>query len=206
MYALIRAVEYIVDAEIPGDIVECGVWKGGSMLVIARALLDVGDTSRRLHLFDTFQGMPQPSEADRTHQGEPARDILARESRETSLVWALATLDGVKHLMEASGYPGEIVFVPGKVEDTIPARAPDQIALLRLDTDWYESTRHELVHLYPRLSQGGVLIVDDYGHWQGARLATDQYISEHKCRILLNRIDYTGRIAVKLEGSSNDGH
>ena len=74
--------------------------------------------------------------------------------------------------------------------------APEQISLLRLDTDWYESTKHELVHLSPKLSVG-VLIVDDYGHWEGARRAVDEYIDELQLRILLCRIDYTGRVAVK---------
>jgi hypothetical protein len=87
--------------------------------------------------------------------------------------------------------------VRGKVEDTLPAQAPEQIALLRLDTDWYESTRHELEHLYPRLVSGGVLIIDDYGYWQGARQATDEYFAGRGIHLLLNRIDITGRIAIK---------
>jgi hypothetical protein len=70
---------------------------------------------------------------------------------------------------------------------------------LRLDTDWYESTKHELVHQYPKLSVGGVLIIDDYGHWQGARQAVDEYFNDNRLPILLNRIDYTGRIAIKTE-------
>jgi hypothetical protein len=84
------------------------------------------------------------------------------------------------------------------VEDTIPAAAPERIALLRLDTDWYDSTRHELECLYPRLMRGGVLILDDYGHWQGARQAADEYLARHGGKLLLNRIDYTGRVAVKV--------
>ena len=83
------------------------------------------------------------------------------------------------------------------MEDTLPEQAPSRIALLRLDTDWYESTRHELIHLYPRLSQGGVLIVDDYGHWDGCRLAVDEYFATEADPVLLTRIDYTGRICVK---------
>ncbi len=82
------------------------------------------------------------------------------------------------------------------MEDTVPERAPEQIALLRLDTDWYESTRHELHHLFPRLVSGGVLIVDDYGHWKGARQAVDEYLDSTGIRLLLCRIDFTGRIAV----------
>jgi hypothetical protein len=99
-----------------------------------------------------------------------------------------------------TGYDREqVVFVRGRVEDTVPARAPQRISLLRLDTDWYGSTYHELVHLYPRLSRGGVLIIDDYGHWQGARRAVDRFLAEHRPRLLLHRIDYTGRIGVKLD-------
>jgi len=83
-------------------------------------------------------------------------------------------------------------------EQTIPAHSPPApIALLRLDTDWYESTKHEMVHLFPLLREGGVLIVDDYGHWQGARKAIDEYLAEHARREYLRRIDYTGRLLVK---------
>ena len=88
-------------------------------------------------------------------------------------------------------------FVQGKVEDTIPEQAPQSIALLRLDTDWYESTRHELEHLFPRLSPGGILIIDDYGDWQGARKATDEFVAKHAPGFFLSRIDDTGRLAIK---------
>lgn len=90
-----------------------------------------------------------------------------------------------------------IKLVKRKVEETIPASSLEKISLLRLDTDWYESTRHELLHLYPLLCVGGVLIIDDYGHWKGARKAVDEYFRETGQRILLDRIDYTGRIGVK---------
>ena len=79
----------------------------------------------------------------------------------------------------------------------MPAEAPEEIALLRLDTDWYSSTKHELEHLYPRLAPGGVLILDDYGHWQGARRAVDEYFADNRITLLLNRVDGTARIAVK---------
>jgi len=123
---------------------------------------------------------------------------MSKSAKESGVVWAYGALEEVKRNLLSTGYPAErIFFVKGKVEETIPMSAPAQIALLRLDTDWYESTYHELVHLYPRLSSGGVLIIDDYGHWKGARRAVDAYISEQKLRLLLNRIDYTGRICVK---------
>ncbi len=104
----------------------------------------------------------------------------------------------VRETIDSAGYPSERVhFVRGQVEDTVPEQAPERIALLRLDTDWYESTRHELLHLYPRLASGGVLIVDDYGHWDGCRRAVDEYFSTEAEPVLLSRIDYTGRLAVK---------
>jgi O-methyltransferase len=88
-------------------------------------------------------------------------------------------------------------LVPGRVEETLAFDLPDQIALLRLDTDWYESTKVSLEQLYPRLVPGGVLIIDDYGHWQGCRKAVDDYFYKTDQKILLQRIDYTGRIGIK---------
>ncbi len=99
----------------------------------------------------------------------------------------------------STGYPaGNVALIKGKVEDTIPAAAPAKIALLRLDTDWFESTDHELKHLYPRLSRGGILIVDDYGYWQGARKAVDQYIAENQLQLLLTRVDDSARMCIRL--------
>jgi hypothetical protein len=201
LHALVTAVEHVTRAGIPGDFVECGVWKGGSMMAVARTLLKRGCSDRTLWLFDTFDGMPPPSDVDCDLHGRSASSLLAAEDRETSLFWAVAPLAAVRYNLESTGYPAErIRYVQGRVEDTLPARAPDLIALLRLDTDWYSSTRHELVHLFPRLSPGGVLIVDDYGHWQGCRRAVDEFIEEQRIAMLLCRIDYTGRIAVKPWG------
>jgi O-methyltransferase len=197
IYALARAVEYVAARSIPGAIVECGVWRGGSMMAAALTLLRLGVTDRELYLYDTFAGMPPPSEADTTRSGERAADLLAHED-EDSHIWAIASLADVREAVLSVGYPKErIHFVEGLVENTLPANAPDEIALLRLDTDWYASTKHELVHLYPRLTPGGVLILDDYGHWQGARGAVDEYLAENGAKLLLNRIDGTARIAVK---------
>jgi hypothetical protein len=198
LFALRTSVEYIVKHEIAGDIVECGVWKGGSMMAVARTLME-NQATRTLHLFDTFEGMPEPADVDKDIRGETAASRMEREDKATSWVWAYSPLDEVKRNLRDTGYDERrVVFVKGKVEDTIPAKAPDQISLLRLDTDWYESTYHELVHLYPRLTVGGVLIIDDYGDWEGARRAVDQYMEENHLKLLLNRIDYTGRICVKL--------
>jgi hypothetical protein len=167
------------------------------MMAAARTLLQLDARDRELYLFDTFEGMPGPEEHDVDRHGERAADILARSGKDDP-VWAVAFLAETEAALLSTGYPGELVhFVPGLVEETIPANAPERIALLRLDTDWYRSTRHELEHLYPRLSLGGVLIIDDYGHWRGAQRAVDEYLREHELAVLLNRIDYSGRMGVK---------
>jgi O-methyltransferase len=197
IYALVQAVEYVVARGIPGAIVECGVWRGGSMMAAALTLLRLGVTDRELYLYDTFAGMPPPSEADTTRSGERAADLLAQED-ENSHIWAIASLSDVRAAVLSVGYPEErIHFVEGLVEDMLPATAPEGIALLRLDTDWYRSTKHELEQLYPRLAPGGVLIIDDYGHWEGARRAVDEYFAERHITLLLNRVDSTARIGVK---------
>ena len=195
IFALIQATRYVILNGIPGAIVECGVWKGGSMAAIARTLLQLQDMSRDLYLFDTFQGMTEPTTNDVEYSGKHATQVLQEEVGSRC---ADAPIEEVQEVLHASGYPREkIHFVPGKVEETIPASAPDPISLLRLDTDWYESTRHELIHLFPRVSKAGVIIVDDYGLWRGSRKACDEYFSNYRIPILLNRIDYTGRIGLK---------
>ncbi|HEY4232514.1 MAG TPA: TylF/MycF/NovP-related O-methyltransferase [Lacipirellulaceae bacterium] len=196
--ALIQAVQYVIEQNIPGDIVECGVWKGGSMMAAALTLIRLNSTERTLHLFDTYEGMPPATAEDIDHKGVPAEKLMSEQDRDTSVIWAYAQLDEVKTNLKRTAYPADRVkFIQGRVEETIPAAAPPTISILRLDTDWYESTKHEFEHLFPRLSPGGVLIIDDYGHWEGARKATDEYVRNHNVRILLCRIDYCGRIAVK---------
>lgn len=195
IYALIQAVRYISANRIEGSIVECGVWKGGSMAAVARTLLQVHDTERDLYLFDTFEGMSEPTGNDIDYEGHNACDVMRKNP---GYKCADAPLESVRKVLYETGYPKDnIHFVQGKVEETIPGRAPQRIALLRLDTDWYESTKHELTHLFPRLADSGVIIIDDYGHWRGSRQACDEYFVSNKVPILLDRIDYTGRIAVK---------
>lgn len=199
LFALIEATRYVSRAGIQGDIVECGVWRGGSMMATALTLLECGDISRELHLFDTYEGMAAPTSRDVSVDGYAASTLLTEQGKfDAGSAWCYATIEEVRAAMAGTGYDTDRMhFVQGKVEYTIPNDAPPKIALLRLDTDWYESTRHELEHLYPRLSPGGVLIVDDYGHWTGCRQAVDEYFGSRNINVLLNRVDYTGRIAVK---------
>jgi O-methyltransferase len=195
----IRATAYISENHIPGDIVECGVWRGGSTMAIARTLVELEDVSRCLYLYDTFEGMTEPTPSDTDFRGREAAALLSTaqqlSQKTESVIWAYASIEDVRANVAKTKYPAEkTVFVKGPVEKTIPGTIPEEIALLRLDTDWYESTHHELIHLYPRLSQGGILIVDDYGHWQGSRKAVDEFFGG---RLFLNRIDYTGRLGIK---------
>ena len=195
--ALRQAVIHVCRHGIEGAIVECGVWRGGSMMAVARTLLEIG-ARRDLVLFDTFAGMTHPESVDRDLSGMPAAAALDHEDIATGATWAVSPLADVQANLRSTGYPVERMrFVVGDVADTVPREAPERIAILRLDTDWYASTRHELEHLYPRLAAGGVLIIDDYGHWEGARRAVDEFLERTAAPILLNRIDYTGRIGVK---------
>lgn len=193
LFALRDAALYIQREHIPGDFVECGVWRGGSTMMAALVLKA---QPRRLWLYDTFEGMVEPGEYDfdlvGVHAGEEWR------AHEQDGGWAVAALDDVKsHIAQTAYDPSLVTYVQGKVEDTIPNHLPEEVAILRLDTDWYESTRHELQHLWPLLAPGGVLIVDDYGHYQGARKAVDEFFAGLASQPLLHRVDYTGRVAIK---------
>ena len=189
--AVCSAVRYVEVNNIPGAFVECGVWKGGSSMAAALTF----KSPRPLFLYDTFEGMTSPTDHDRLATSGKLAAHMFPKSHNGRSSWCYSPLNEVKRNMDSTGYPAEqVTYVRGKVEDTIPDTKPDRIAILRLDTDWYESTRHELVHLYPRVSPGGVLIIDDYGYWTGSRKAVDEYFGGS---VFLNRIDDTGRIAIK---------
>lgn len=192
---LMNAVSYITDNQIAGDIAECGVWRGGSMMTVALTLLARGDTSRKLYLYDTFEGMSAPTEVDKSLDGISAQKQMDEEDGK----WCYASIEDVRQNILSTGYPEANIFlVKGKVEDTIPNTLPANLSVLRLDTDWYESTKHELNHLFPLLAPEGILVIDDYGHWQGARKAVDEYFAEQQRKVYLHRIDYSGRIAVGI--------
>ena len=202
--AVVQAVRHCVRRDIPGAFAECGVWRGGSVLAMLLTLQELDAAPRDVHLYDTFEGMTEPTELDTSAHDPPALETWKAARRRDERPWAemfgseVFDERQVEETLVATGYPAErLHIVKGPVEQTIPRQAPERIALLRLDTDWYESTRHELAHLYPRLVEGGVLIIDDYGHWEGARRAVDEYFASEAPPLLLNRIDYTGRIAIK---------
>lgn len=200
MYSLYKAVQYVIARNIPGAFVECGVWKGGASMLMAKTLLSLGVRDRMLYLYDTYEGMTKPTADDMSVMSgaEPVMDIWQRNQHGDHNEWCYGPLEGVKAAMESTGYPmDKIVFVKGPVEETLPATMPGPIAILRLDTDWYSSTKHEMEQLYPHLERGGVLIADDYGYWAGARKAIDEYFQTHGEVQFLHRDDYSGATGVK---------
>jgi O-methyltransferase len=197
--SIIDSIEYLIRYNIDGDIVECGVWRGGSMMAAAISLMNNNDDKRDLYLYDTFEGMSDPDERDISVNNVNAKDYLNKNKRsKEDLIWAFSTLNEVKENIMSTNYPEKkIHFIKGKVEDTLEQSNHRKIALLRLDTDWYESTKCELENLFPLLVNGGVLIIDDYGHWKGCKKAVDEYFANNNIRIFLMVIDDTGRIAIK---------
>ena len=202
--ALIDATRHLVRTGVPGAFAECGVWLGGSVVAMALTLIEEGASDRELWLYDTFEGMTRPGEHDVSPIHPPAAETWEEAHSRGERAWPglfdpeRFNQDAVRETVLATGYPAERVhIVKGAVEQTIPGSAPERLALLRLDTDWYASTRHEMTHLYPRLSPGGVLIVDDYGHWEGSRRAVEEHFAAHGEAILLHRIDYAARIGVR---------
>ena len=200
-YALYKSVEYLCRNSIPGEFVECGVWRGGSCMLMAMALQSFGDLDRKIRLYDTFYGMTAPTKEDviawnkRPVQEKWDEDV--RGGKDNFGSWAVG-VEEVRNNMASTGYPlSNVTFVEGDICLTLENSVPESIALLRLDTDWYESTDRELKVLYPKLVEKGVLVVDDYGHFEGARKAVDEYFSDREKFPLLHRADYTGRVMVK---------
>lgn len=197
--ALINAVKYTVNNSLKGDIVECGVWRGGSMLAVAKTLCELNCFDYDLYLYDTYKGMPAPTKHDVRMSGMQAiRKFEDLKIDQDSSDWCNANLEDVKKTLEKASYPlDKIKFMEGKVQNTLKENSHDQISILRLDTDWYESTKHEIEVSFPRLVDKGVLIIDDYGTWKGSKKAIDDYFSTHKVKSFLHRIDSTGRLMIK---------
>ena len=159
---------------VRGDFVECGVWRGGHVIA---ALL--ATTQARTHwLFDTFDGMTEPGPHD-IRRGSHARETTAYRKRGPRQ-WCRAELEEVQTNIDQYRRPDQAVrYVQGPVEDTLPVtELPEEIAVLRLDTDFYSSTLAELQHLWPRVVPGGTIIIDDYYSWDGCRRACDEYFGE----------------------------
>jgi hypothetical protein len=186
--ALYNTLEYIRINNIPGDIVECGVWKGGNILGCIE-YMNFYKMDKEVWLYDTFNGMTGTTDIDVDMNGVPGE------------LWkglCNSPLFEVQSIMNQSSYnKDKLHYVVGDILETLDniSNIPKSISLLRLDTDWYASTKKEMEILYPILSQNGVLIVDDYGHWKGAKKAIDEYFINQNINI--ENIDYTGIKIIK---------
>jgi O-methyltransferase len=199
LWSTMIAARYVARNRIAGDFIECGVWRGGQSALAARVFQAERDV-RDIWLFDTFTGMTAPTEADADNLGAPAVGEFERNQVGGDVnAWCYASLAEVRNTMKETGYPSDkLHFVKGPVETTLrTASLPEHIAVLRLDTDWYESTKVEMEILYPRLVRGGVLMIDDYGHWAGSRQAVDEYFASQNVFPLLQPMDYSGRIFIR---------
>ena len=198
----LKSCYYVVENNIPGDFVECGVWRGGNG-ILAKKIFEHLNSEKKVWMFDTFEGMTAPTNVDIEAINQiSAENKFAESQTNTHNEWCYASLEDVQKNCSDSGIDiAALKFIKGDVCDTLkkPDNVPDKISVLRLDTDWYESTKAELEVLYPKLSNGGVLIIDDYGHWEGARKAVDEYFSLQKYKPLFNVIDRTGRSALKFD-------
>lgn len=194
-YGLYEAIKYIAANHIPGEFVECGVGAGGSSVLAALAMKHF-KTPRPIWMFDTFEGMPEPGEHDKSAGGTDAKKVWTEKKDAGG--WFRYTLDQVKAAMNTTQYAEPIHYIQGKVEETIPKHGPASISILRLDTDFYESTLHELKHFYPRLAIGGVLFIDDYYAWQGAKRAVEEYFESGVPRPMLTRLTSGARIGIKV--------
>jgi len=206
LWSLIDGVRFVIEENLVGDFVECGVWRGGSVMAMALELNRLGVSDRNLWLYDTFTGMTEPTDTDvESGTGKRAADLLrTTDVGDGNNIWCVADRTDVEANIASTGYPtGLMTLVEGDVSETLHQTLPSEVALLRLDTDWYESTKSCMEILYPKLVPGGVCILDDYGHWAGARQAVDEYFDDLGSRPYMHVIDFGGRVFTKPH--SHDG-
>ena len=197
MWALLQAVKKVIKNKIEGDIVECGVWKGGN-LILCQKYLNLQNVNIKIHGFDNFEGMVKPKEIDADYRNVPASEmhsLFKKDKNKNS--WAYCSLEEINKNINETVPKHNIKLIKGIVEKTLlePKNLPDKISILRLDTDFYESTKIELEILYPKLVSGGFLIIDDYGHFKGCRKAVDEYFKDDLP--YLHYVDYSCRVIIK---------
>jgi hypothetical protein len=183
--ALYEAVEHVCAAGIPGNIMECGAARGGSSALLGIALRNTA-SSRTLWVLDTFEGIPAPTSAD------PDQEIAAHYTGSFC-----GNMEDVASLLDRVGILPKAHLIKGRFEETVPQIDPGPLAVLHIDGDWYGSVRVCLEYLYDRVVPGGIIQFDDYGHWQGARKAVDEFLAVREISQPLRYIDYTGRQLIK---------
>jgi hypothetical protein len=183
-----NAIRYILDNNIEGVLVECGVGAGTFEEIWIREL-QKNHAFRDIYMYDTFTGLVRPTAFDYTRPDAKlyamsSADVYAEWKRgivnETTNKWCYTPLEAVQERLSRTGYPEErLHYVVGDVMETLNNKSllPEKIAILRLDTDWYESSKFELEQLYDNVVPGGVVVFDDYYHWDGQRRATDEFFA-----------------------------
>ena len=215
MSLLLKIIDHINSHNIEGDIVECGVWKGGN-LICAQKYLNYLKVEKKVIGFDTFEGMTEGTELDVQIKQVKIKDkndtkyieenriaskmmkSIDKHKNDGKNIWAYCSIENVqKNIKNEINNNNKIKLIKGPVERTLLDKnnLPQKISLLRLDTDFYESTKIELEKLYPLLVKGGFLIIDDYGHWQGAKKAVDDYFESNLP--FIHFIDETCRLIIK---------
>ena len=201
-WALINAIKFIKNENIDGDFVECGVWKGGN-LIIYNKLNDEYNLNKKIFAYDTFSGMSEPSIHDKNVNNVDAQREWENNKKTDKINLSFNCYSNLqevkKNIIDNSSTRDPLKnlnFIEGKVEDTLKLQKnlPDKISILRLDTDWYESTKAELEILYPKLSKNGILLIDDYGHWKGARKAVDEFFNDKN--VTKHYIDFSCRMII----------
>ena len=207
MFALMKAINFIDENNVEGDFVECGVWKGGN-LILFQKLNEKFKLNKKIYAYDTFEGMTEPEDIDETFDGKSSKDILNKlykknVNRKKNIVIADCSIDEVKKNFEMYSNSKNLICIKGSVEKTLNVKEnlPKKISILRLDTDWYSSTKKELEILFPLLEKNGILIIDDYGFWKGARKAVDEYFLNKN--ITMFKIDFTGRMIINSNKVTN---
>jgi hypothetical protein len=205
-YTMWQVANHVEDAGLTGAIAEFGVWRGGMSMIGARVLSERNST-RNVYLFDTFEGMTAPSSLDRElFSDQSADELLKLESKnlrkkDSYNTWCIADFDDVTAGMKTTGIrESQYHLIQGDVLQTVPKNLPQSLAVCRIDTDWYESTAHIIENCWDLIVPGGVLILDDYDMWTGARKAVDDFFESRELKPLMIRPE-VGRIIIKSKGN-----
>ena len=200
IFALMKSINFVKHNNVDGDFVECGVWRGGN-LILFQKFIEKYNLSKKIYAYDTFEGMSEPDKIDETFKGESSKDLLnklykKKVDRKKSILIADCSIEQVQENFKKFSNKNNLTCIKGPVEKTLDLKEnlPNKISILRLDTDWYSSTKKELEVLFPLLEKNGILIIDDYGFWKGARKAVDEYF-ENK-NVTMFKIDFTGRMII----------
>ena len=200
IFNLIQSLKHVKQKNIDGDFVECGVWKGGNIILFKKFLdMDFKNKNKTIYAYDTFEGMTEPTTDDYDlRNNENASQILKKDKNKKSNAWGVCTIENVKrNILNETENLNNIKFIKGKVEDTLneEKNLPLKISILRLDTDWYLSTKKELEVMFNRVSPGGIIIIDDYGHWSGSKKAVDEFFKDKY--VWMHYVDYACRLIIK---------